>query len=146
MMQYDRDLVVAAIRSLYARHGRPPSQAEWDAGVAPDQPLARTIGRRSGWSSVVREALGDDEPGAGRKGSAWSRREMIEALIKAYDENEAWPSGRSWERIAAKHPARRIYVRLFGSWSGAIDAAAAEVVRRPGGGGLSRRLDGSPAG
>ncbi len=145
LMQYDRDLVVAAIRSWYARHGRPPSQTDWDA-LAPEQPSARTIARRWGWSSVVRVAVGDEEPGAGRQDSSWSRREMLDALIEAFDENGAWPSGRSWERATAKHPARRTYVRLFGSWARVVDAAAAEVLGRRGGGGLSRRLDRSPAG
>jgi hypothetical protein len=144
LMQYDRDLVVAAIRSWYARHGRPPSQTNWDA-LAPEQPSARTIARRWGWSSVVRVVVGDKEPGAGRQGSSWSRREMLEALIEAFAENGAWPSGRSWERTSAMHPARRTYVRLFGSWRRAVDAAAAEVVERRGVG-LSRRLDRSPAG
>jgi len=95
---------------------------------------------------MVRVAVGDEEPGAGRQGSSWSRREMLEALIEAFDENGAWPSGRSWERATAAHPARRTYVRLFGSWRRAVDGAAAEVVERRGVGGLSRRLDRSRAG
>ena len=128
LMQYDRDLVVAAIRSWYTSHGRPPSQTDWDA-LAPEQPSARTIARRWGWSSVVRVAVGDEEPGAGQQGSSWSRREMLEALIEAFDENGAWPSGKSWERTTGKHPARRTYVRLFGSWATATAVAEAELTK-----------------
>jgi hypothetical protein len=129
LMDYDRARVVAAIRSWYARNGRPPSQVEWDA-VIPEQPSARTIARRSGWSSLLREALADDEPGAGRQGSSWSRREMIEALIETFEETGVWPSGRSWARATAKHPASRTYVRLFGSWPAAIATAEADMRRR----------------
>jgi hypothetical protein len=128
-VDYDRARVVAAIRSWYARHGRPPSQVEWDAMV-PEQPSARMIARRSGWSLVLREALADDEPGAGRQGSSWSRQEIIEALIEAFAETGVWPSGRSWARATAKHPASRTYVRLFGSWPAAIAAAEADLWRR----------------
>jgi hypothetical protein len=83
--------------------------------------------------------------GAARRG-AWRRpeslaaapAEMVDALIEPYAESGAWPSGRSWERAAARHPARRTYVRLCGSWPAAVAAAEAEaeVVRRRGGRGL----------
>jgi hypothetical protein len=108
-MEHDRDRVPAGIRSWYERHGRPRSQVEWDA-QALTQPSASTIARRFGRSSVAREALGDVERRAGRQASSWSRREITEA----YDESGAWPSGRSWERAAARHPARRTGGRLFG--------------------------------
>jgi hypothetical protein len=71
-----------------------------------------------------------------RHASSWSQWETVEALIEAYAESAAWPSGRSWERAAARHPARRSYIRLFGSWPPAAAAAEAEVVRRRGGRGL----------
>src|SRR5262245_57204399 len=122
-MPYDRDQVVTAIRRRYARHGRPASQAEWDAWVSEPMPSARTIRRRFGWRSVLLDALGDDEPRAGRQGTPWSRREMIEALLEARAETGAWPSGYMWEAATAKRPARRTYVRLFGSWVAAIEAA-----------------------
>jgi hypothetical protein len=52
-------------------------------------------------------------------------------MVEAYDEVEAWEPGRSWERATAKHPARRTYVRLLGSWLAAVAAAEVEVVGRP---------------
>jgi hypothetical protein len=72
---------------------------------------------------LVREALGDAERLAGWQASSLPRREMVKALIEAYDESGAWPSGRSWERAAARHPARRTCVRLFVPWPAAVAAA-----------------------
>jgi hypothetical protein len=86
---------------------------------------------------LVREALGDAERLAGWQASSLPRREMVKALIEAYDERRAWPSGRSWERAAARHAVRWTYIRLFGSWPAAVAAAEAAVVRR--GGGVARR-------
>jgi len=71
---------------------------------------------------------------------------MLDALVEAFDENGAWPSGKSWERTTAKHPARRTYVQLFGSWATATAAAEAQLTKRRGGRGLSPKQDRSPAG
>lgn len=54
---------------------------------------------------------------------------MIEALLKAYAQNGAWPSGKNWERTTVEHPARRNYVRLFGSWAAAVREAESEGLR-----------------
>jgi hypothetical protein len=130
-MPHDRDEVVTAIRRWYARHGRSPRQEEWDTWATDASlPSTRTIRRRFGWRSVMLEALGDQEPRAGRPGTPWSRQEMIEALLVTRAETGAWPSGYAWEAATAQHPARRTYVRLFGSWAAAIAAAEAEVVAR----------------
>jgi hypothetical protein len=128
-MPHDRDEVVTAIRRWYARHGRPPSQKDWDGWMPEALPSTRTIRRRFGWRSVLHEALGAEEPRAGRPGPWWSRSKMIKALLEARVETGGWPSGYAWEAATAEHPARRTYVRLFGSWASAIAAAEAAAVR-----------------
>jgi AcrR family transcriptional regulator len=80
-MTYDRERVVAAIRTRYARHGRPPSQVEWDA-QALEQPSARTIARRFGWSSLLPEALGDVERRGGRRRKIAMRRQIQRAAAE----------------------------------------------------------------
>jgi hypothetical protein len=78
---------------------------------------------------LVREALGDAERLAGWLASSLPRREMVKALIEAYDESGAWPLGAS-----------------RGQAPGAADLRPAVRVlaggRRGGGGGVARRQGG----
>ncbi len=92
----------------------------------PDPPLsARTIRRRWGWKGVLRQALEEREPNAGKTGLGWSDREMLLALVYSYSQDGAWPTGASWSQATAEHPSSRTYARRFGTWLAAIEAAKA---------------------
>ena len=121
----DRDQVLSALRRWHRQHGYVPTQREWDESAGGSRPWSRTIQRRWGWHAVWAEALGVDQMQSSRK-NTWPRRAMIQALLKAHAENGAWPSGKSWEVMTAEHPARRTYVRRFGSWAAAVREAESE--------------------
>jgi hypothetical protein len=124
----DRLRVVAAMAVWARRYGCGPSQPEWDAANDGTLPCARTIRCRWGWAAVVREAL--DGTGAEPSGHWWTRQEMLDALIAARERDGAWPVPSSWERATEEHPARRTYLRRFGSWEAAIKEAEAQAGMR----------------
>jgi hypothetical protein len=51
------------------------------------------------------------------------RRQLLLTLRAARDQLGRWPGGREWEQATADHPARRTYVRNFGSWEAACQEA-----------------------
>ena len=106
----------------HRQHGCVPTQREWDESAGGSRPWSRTIHRRWGWHAPWGEAVGFDQVQSSRT-NTWLRRAMIQALLKAHAENSAWPSEKSWERTTAEHPARRTYVRRFGSWAAAVGEA-----------------------
>jgi hypothetical protein len=55
---------------------------------------------------------------------AVQERNLLSALEAARQELGRWPGGREWERASAAHAARRTYVRRFGTWENACQAAA----------------------
>ena len=60
-----------------------------------------------------------------------SSEEMLEALHAARRAEGRWPQPRAWETATKDHPTRRAYVRRFGSWAAAIEAAIYSVTHRP---------------
>jgi hypothetical protein len=64
-----------------------------------------------------RPSPGKDERLAARQ------RELLAALKAARDELGRWPGGREWERASAARAASRTYIRHFGSWAQACQAA-----------------------
>lgn len=58
------------------------------------------------------------------------RGDLLGALIAHCDMWGSWPNGSDWERASPEHPPRRTYVRRFGSWLAAIEAAERERNRR----------------
>src|SRR5262249_48738915 len=102
-----------------------PTQREWDESAGGSRPWSRTIQRRWGWHALWAEALGIDQVQP-RRTNTWPRRAMIQALLEAHAKNGAWPSGKGWEQMTAEHPARRTYVRRFGSWAAAVREAESE--------------------
>jgi hypothetical protein len=107
-MDDDRDRVVTAMRTWYARRVRTQTGRVGLAGI-------RFVLSQDDHTKVRLEL---DGPGGVRRGRARCRPAglvMVEALIEAYDESGAWPADRNWERATAKHPPRT-HVRVFGSW------------------------------
>jgi hypothetical protein len=116
-----REDAVAAVRAWHAEHGRPPSYREW-VKAAPGRPTSRTIARRWGWESVVAEALdvaAADVPDQRREAR---RMTLLVALATVHQETGFWPTGQEWDG-AGGSPSRRTYVRAFGSWAAACEAA-----------------------
>jgi hypothetical protein len=52
------------------------------------------------------------------------RAELLSALRQAHVKLGRWPTAGEWELATAEHASRRTYVRWFGSWAPAIEAAA----------------------
>ncbi len=125
--------LAAATASWIARPMPTPPRAKRGGSPVRGHRQARAVSTSPVASALIRSAERRAPPrlvGAGRQGASWSRREMLDALVEAFDENGAWPSGKSWERTTAKHPARRTYVQLFGSWATATAAAEAQLTKR----------------
>jgi hypothetical protein len=133
MRRTDREQALEAGRRWYARHGRPASWWEW-GHAEPDRPSSKTVSRRWGWHAFWAEVAGipaeqlyppSDQglPALQRHLLDWSSEEMLEALRTARRAEGRWPSSRAWETAAEDHPTRRAYVRRFGSWAAAIEAA-----------------------
>jgi hypothetical protein len=132
--QEDRDAVVAVLTNWCAQHHRPPTQQEWDD--TPDVPFsARTVRRRWGWKTVLRQVLEGREPHAGQPGLGWSDHQMLLALLAAYRRDGVWPTWTSWAQATTEHPSSRTYARRFGSWRAAIATTTASSWHAP-------RLDG----
>jgi hypothetical protein len=62
-------------------------------------------------------------PGLEAEARKVRRLELLRALRRAREELGRWPTAGKWDPATAEHPARRTYVRRFGSWSAAIEAA-----------------------
>jgi len=147
MKRVRRADVVAAMLAWFERHGRMPMWDDWQH-AAPGRPCAKTVERRWGWERLRAQALGVSRQGIREMrarahpdglGSRWREQALIEALIHHRRDHGEWPSGNAWEAATATHPARRTYVRRFGSWDAAV--AAAERARRAGAG--QRRRSGT---
>jgi hypothetical protein len=119
-----RDQTVAAVREFYAQHGRLPFKHEWERATA-SRPCARTIERRWGWRSLLAQAIGVDPH---RVEASWDAlvaersQAMLAVLRAARDELGRWPIAEEWEQ-SRRRPSRRSYVRYFGSWQAACQAA-----------------------
>lgn len=122
MRAADRNITLAALRDWARQHGRYPTQREW-ARTAPGRPSARTIDRRWGWQRMLAEVSGLGPDHARTLKTEHRRQKMLMALGAAYIELGRWPTGREWEHATTAHAARRTYVREFGSWADACQAA-----------------------
>lgn len=65
----------------------------------------------------------------GFTGHGWTRTGLLRPLMAEYVREGSWPTGKHWEAATAEHPSRRTYVRRFGSWDHAVDAAVCELRR-----------------
>ena len=122
MRPADRNITLAALRDWARQHRRYPTQPEWDR-TAPGRPSARTIDRRWGWQRMLAEGGGLGPDHARTLKTEHRRQKMLMALGAAYIELGRWPTGREWEHATTAHAARRTYVREFGSWADACQAA-----------------------
>lgn len=118
-------------------HGRVPMWDDWEHATQ-GRPCAKTVERRWGWDAFRAEAVGVSrrklsEVAArarpGFSGRGWPGATVLRPLIEHYAREGHWPGGNQWEAATAEHPSRRTYVRRFGSWQQAVDAAARELSR-----------------
>jgi HNH endonuclease len=132
-MRTELPQALAAGRRWYAECGRPAAWWEWEH-AEPGRPTSKTISRRWGWHAFWAEVVGTSpeqlyptgdqaKPATHRHLLDWSCEEMLEALMAAHRVEGRWPLAREWEAATEEHPARRTYVRRFGSWAAAIEAA-----------------------
>jgi hypothetical protein len=110
--------------STAATRGR-SSGEQWP----PDRPTSRTIRRRWGWQELMSAAGGESVPAPRSSLRAARRAELLSALRQAQEELGRWPTAVEWEYATADHASRRTYVRWFGSWAAAIEAAAGYAYR-----------------
>ena len=131
---------VQAMRAWVHALGRLPCERDWEHAEQ-ERPCARTVRRRWGWYELMADALDIDlaeilelegqlvERGVLPRRPRRPRGDLLGALIAYRELCGYWPSGRDWERATPEHPPRRTYVRRFGSWRAAIDAAEKELRR-----------------
>jgi hypothetical protein len=127
MQAADYEQALEAVREWYAVRGRLPRPREWET-AARGRPTTRTIRRRRwGWDQLMAEATGMDPAEVMEEELRAYRRQLLLRLRTAHDQLGRWPGGREWEAATADHPARRTYVRHFGS-------VRHEALCQPGGG------------
>jgi hypothetical protein len=134
MRESRREDAVVAVRAWYAAHSRLPSYREW-VKAAPGRPTSRTIARRWGWEELIAEALSVRVAAVPNTRREARRMTLLRVLATVHEETGFWPTGKEWERAGCR-PSRRTYVRAFGSWQAACEAAACvggEVLSGPGG-------------
>jgi hypothetical protein len=128
---------VQAMRAWIGAHGRLPHERDWERAEE-GRPCARTVRRRWGWYELMADALDVDlaeilelegqveERGIMPRRPRRLRRDLLGAMIEYHDRWDCWPVGSDWERATFEHPARRTYLRRFGSWQLAVEAAERE--------------------
>jgi hypothetical protein len=127
--QASREDALAAVREFHRHHGRLPIKREWDQAV-PGRPRARTIERRWGWRALLAEAVGiePDEVDQGWDATMDERfGGMLDALRQARAELGRWPLASEWED-SGRRPARRTFMRCFGSWEETCQAAGSKWI------------------
>jgi hypothetical protein len=124
MRPADYEQALDAVREWYEEHGRLPGPQEGEKS-ARGRPTTRTIRRRGwGWDQLMLEATGRDPSEVVEEEVRAYRRQLLLTLRAARDQLWRSPSGLEWETATADHAARRTYVRNFGSWEAACQAAA----------------------
>jgi hypothetical protein len=118
----DRDRTLAAMREWAAKHGQLPTRREWELAT-PGRPSTRTIDRRWGWQKLVAEAGGPPLAQVRKAERQERRRQLLLALCEGASELGRWPTAGEWELATPAHASRRTYVRYFGSWEEACQAA-----------------------
>jgi hypothetical protein len=119
----DQEQAIEAVREWYATHGRLPRRPEWEK-AARGRPTTRTIDRRWGWDKLMAKASGGGFARLRQADLSERRRQLLLRLRAARDELGRWPPSREWDRSATDHLSSRSYARIFGSWAGALRAAA----------------------
>jgi hypothetical protein len=134
---YPYSEAVQAMRDWIREHGQLPHERDWERSEK-GRPCARTVRRRWGWYELMADALDIDlaeilelegqieERGILPRRPRRLRRDLLGAMIAFHDRWDRWPSGSDWERATLEHPARGTYVRRFGSWPLAVEAADRE--------------------
>lgn len=132
-----RQAALTAMRRWIETNGRLPAWSDWEHTVD-GRPSAKTINRRWGWDSFRAAAAGvprrllhelSVRARTGFTGHGWTRTGLPRPLMAEYVRGGSWPTAKHWETATAEHPSRRTYVRRFGSWDQAVDAAARELMR-----------------
>jgi len=125
------------MRAWISAHGQLPREQDWEHAEK-GRPCARTVRCRWGWYELMADALDVDlaeileldgqveARGMMPRQPYRLRRDLLGAIIAYRDRWDCWPTGSDWERATDDHPARRTYVRRFGSWQVAIEAAERE--------------------
>ena len=125
------------MRDWIEANGRVPAWSDWEHAID-GRPTAKTIDRRWGWEAFRASAAGVPRrrlheltvrARAGFPGHGWTRAGLLRPLMAHYVREGRWPTGKHWEAATAEHPSRRTYVRRFGGWDQAVEAAARELRR-----------------
>jgi len=128
--RWDRDEIVAALRTFAAAHGRAPMRADLER--CRELPSPGTVRARLG---SLRAAVETANLGVGRR--RWNRDLIVSAILGYAEEHGRLPTSRDWDRSTSAHPHATTVLQQFGSWSAAMAAAVSS--QRPGPAGAARR-------
>ena len=115
--QWDRKLILDAMRRFARRHGRAPSSEEWQVKGPARNPTAAVVRRHFGSFTAALAAAGY-EPHWRRFDDA----EALRALRVHFEEHARAPTVREWEKLG-RRPSAGGLIKRFGSWNAALQAA-----------------------
>jgi hypothetical protein len=118
---WEPDAILAGLRAYAEEFGGPPAKQELDWPPA-GYPSARTVRRHFGSFTAGLRAAGL-EP----RGRSWDTEAIATAMRDFHREVDRWPRPSDWQTACEDWPSSGTVYNRFGSWSSALEAAAAEA-------------------
>jgi hypothetical protein len=117
--RWDRERIIAALRTFAERNGRAPMQADLRP-KRPGLPGYDMVAYRFGTLTRALEQAGIEPASASRE---WDEEQIISALCAFHREHGRAPMVEEWIKASAAHPVPRTVEARFGSWNAALRAA-----------------------
>lgn len=119
--RWTQDEIVAAAHRHHVATGRQPGAEDWRLGGVGRPNTSTVLYHFGSWSGMIRAAGFKPLPSC--RPVYWTQPMVIAALQRWHSENGRVPKMRDWHHPALWHPQAATVWRLFGSWTGGLQAA-----------------------